>query len=272
MTVTIDRLRIGIRTNDPSITDDLLRLLPPGWKVSSSRHADRVFSVRVGRQRGRVRQFHLLFNGWVREARSEKLQDLLDAFEREVRMYVAQFSKTRVYVHAGVVALNGAAIVIPGASYSGKTSLVRALLEAGATYVSDEYAALDSQGRVHPFAVPLGVRPAGEPFPRQEGIEASSFGAPTARRPLPVAAVVVTRYTAGATFTPRTIGGGEAALELLKNCVSAQRDPARSSRFIAAMLTGITKLKGPRGEASEAAAAITSALSRGEGHDQRKIA
>ncbi len=37
-------------------------------------------------------------------------------------------------------------------SFSGKTTLVRALVDAGAVYYSDEFAALDETGRVIPYA------------------------------------------------------------------------------------------------------------------------
>ena len=57
-----------------------------------------------------------------------------------------------------VLSVGKAAIVMPGASFAGKTTMVRAWLEAGATYYSDEFAVLDRTGRVHPFARPLAIR------------------------------------------------------------------------------------------------------------------
>ena len=57
---------------------------------------------------------------------------------------------------AGVVGWENRAIVMPGASFAGKTTLVRAWLEAGATYYSDEFAVLDRAGRVHPVCASAG--------------------------------------------------------------------------------------------------------------------
>ena len=57
-------------------------------------------------------------------------------------------------MHAGAVAWRDRGIVIPGRSHSGKTTLVRALVEA-ARYYSDEFAVLDPQGRLHPYPLPL---------------------------------------------------------------------------------------------------------------------
>ena len=68
----------------------------------------------------------------------------LDEIEARIRVQVATSSETRVFVHAGVVGWHGRAIVIPGESRSGKSELVTALVQAGATYYSDEYAVLDA--------------------------------------------------------------------------------------------------------------------------------
>jgi hypothetical protein len=52
----------------------------------------------------------------------------------------------------------GRAVILPGRSMSGKTSLVAALVKAGATYFSDEYAVLDKLGMVHPYIKTLSLR------------------------------------------------------------------------------------------------------------------
>ena len=72
--------------------------------------------------------------------------------------YVAEEARRGVFVHAGVVGWKGRALVLPGKSGAGKTTLVAELIRAGATYYSDEYAVLDERGRVHPYARPLAVR------------------------------------------------------------------------------------------------------------------
>ena len=65
-----------------------------------------------------------------------------------------------LFVHAGVVAIEGKGIVLVGESGAGKTSTVAALLRRGATYLSDEVALLDPAARVvMPFAVPMAIKP-----------------------------------------------------------------------------------------------------------------
>ena len=149
-------MRIGIRTNDPDVLRQLPGLLPPGWKPAPSAVVDQLFSLRVGgRSRGRVRHYNLLYWGAARRARSLDLDSVFESLESDMRLSVASGAKRRIFVHAGVVGWKGHAIVIPGRTFSGKSTLVAELLRAGATYYSDELAVLDARGRVHPFQKPL---------------------------------------------------------------------------------------------------------------------
>ena len=71
---------------------------------------------------------------------------------------VAQRSRQMLFVHAGVVGWRGLAIVIPGRSHTGKSTLVAELVRRGAVYYSDEFAVLDDTGRVHPYRRTLVLR------------------------------------------------------------------------------------------------------------------
>ena len=69
---------------------------------------------------------------------------MLDA---RIRLYLSTHCRTHVLVHAGAVTWRGSGIILPGPSRSGKSTLVIALLEMGATYYSDELAVLDPSGQ-----------------------------------------------------------------------------------------------------------------------------
>src|SRR6185295_10176403 len=152
--------RIGIRVTDPAVMERLLPYLPPGWKPAASPVVDYLCSLRVGGNAARsgLRHFHLLYRNAAVVARSLALEEVCDALESHLRFGVAINTRRRLFVHAGVVGWHGRAIVIPGRSMSGKTTLVTALVRAGATYYSDEYAVFDMHGRVHPFPKPLSIR------------------------------------------------------------------------------------------------------------------
>jgi hypothetical protein len=185
----------------------------------------------------------------VRLARSFGLDDLFETLESDLRLFVAELAKHRVFVHAGVVGWKGQAIVIPGRSYSGKSTLVAELVRAGATYYSDEYAVLDPRGRVHPFYKPLELREEGE-F-RQTKITAAELGGHSGTKPLPVGLVLMTQFKSGAQWRPRKLSAGKGVLEMLFNTVSARRSPEKAMATLQCVTANADVLKGVRGSATE---------------------
>jgi hypothetical protein len=153
-----------------------------------------------------------------------------------------------------VVAWRGRAIVIPGRSFSGKSSLVAALVRAGATYYSDEYAVFDARGRVHPFPAPLSLRGADGERPTRHPPE--SLGRRPGTRPLPVGRVAVSPYRQGARWRPRRLTPGQGVLALLANTVPARERPAAALAALQRAVVAAPVLKGARGEASEVAGVL----------------
>jgi hypothetical protein len=181
----------------------------------------------------------------------------IDHLETQVRQQVSMRSPEKVFMHAGVVGFEDRAIVVPGLSHSGKTTLVAALLRAGASYLSDEYAVLDARGRVHPFTKPLSIRgDKGEP----QNYSAESIGASTSESALPVGLVVLSTYRGGAEWRPTPLSGGDAVLRLLRHTAQTRERPAASLKALRNMVEGAVVLSGERGEASELAPLLLGAL------------
>jgi hypothetical protein len=193
---------------------------------------------------------NLVYADENRIAGTPKLDQAIAAFESDLQLFVAETAPRRVFVHAGVVGLRGKAIVIPGRSFSGKTSLVAALVKAGATYYSDEYAVLDERGRVHHYARPLAIRENGN-LGRQKKYRVEALGGRSGVKPLPVGLVIVSKYQEGAHWRPRRLSEGEGALELMANTVSARRQPEAMFEAIRAVVSTAPVLKGSRGEAQQ---------------------
>jgi hypothetical protein len=236
--------------SDAAFLDRLSQLLPPGSKTSDSPLVDMLYSLVVGGAGPRpgVRRFHVAYEGGARITRTHDLEVGLSLLADRVSKYVAVWARRRVFVHAGVVAWEGRAILIPGRTMSGKSWLVRALVRAGAEYYSDEFAVLDRRGRVHPYPLPLSIRgPDGHSAPAVE-----SLGGRTGRKPLPVALVALTRYVPGRTWRPRVLTQGRAVLELLNHTVSARRVPGRALEALTRAVSQARVVKGARGEADEA--------------------
>src|SRR5918993_5932930 len=175
---------IGMRSNDPETLQRIVEHLPPYWENIKTPAVDRVYSIlhRNGTGAGSRRLSMVYMNG-QRLMRSLDLDDVFTAFESNIRLYVAEFAKDRVFVHAGVVGWNGQAIVVPGRSYSGKSTLIAELVRASATYYSDEYAVLDGRGRVHPYPRPLQIRE--DESAKQKKYPVEAFGGQAGTKPLP---------------------------------------------------------------------------------------
>jgi len=185
--------------------------------------------------------------------RTTALEGLCEPLASDLQLYVAEAARRRVFVHAGAVGWCGRAIVLPGRSFSGKTTLVAALLQAGATYYSDEYAVFDGHGRVHPYPTLLSIRQ-GSAHPHKCPPEA--LGGRPGVKPLPVGLVVVCAYRPGARWQPRVLSPGRAVLALLANTISARRQPQRALATLQQVVCHATVLQGRRGEATEVAAAL----------------
>src|SRR5262249_23040574 len=117
-------------------------------------------------------------------------------------------------VHSGVVSRRGRAILLPGSSGAGKTTLVLELIRHGADYFSAEYGLADATGRVHPYPRALLPREgAGDRPP----VLARELGGVVAREPAPASLIVSLGYAAGATPTLTPLTQGEGVLLLLRN-------------------------------------------------------
>jgi len=249
-------VRVGVRVNNTDAIDRLTQCFPPGWKLSDQAVVDRLYSIVVGdgkSERKRVRRFHLVYRDVSRLARTPDLELALASLESDMHLFIAEMSPRRVFVHAGVVGWKGKAIVIPGRTFTGKTTLVAELVRAGATYYSDEYAVLDARGRVHPFPRPLQIR---DGTGRQQKQAVEMIGGRAGKKPLPVSLVVSSRYRSGAMWRPRTLSLGRGIQEMLANTVSARRQPEMVLTTLKKSLAQARILKSVRGEARQMTDAV----------------
>ena len=254
-------VRVGVRVNDPSRLKLVGERLPPGSKLASYKRVDHLYSIIAGDTKidAKIRRFSLAYWNLIRIARSRSFDDVLDAFESHVQLTVAEHAPGRIFVHAGVVGWEGQAILIPGLSHSGKTTLVDRLIRAGATYYSDEYAILDKEGRVHPYARPLGIRNSASS--KAEKVAPDSVGAQIGSKPLRIGLVVSTKYREAARWRPRQLSRGEGVLELMANTVSARSQPELALVVLPKALKSARIFKGARGEATDVAHLILQKIS-----------
>jgi hypothetical protein len=247
---------VGVRTNAPALLARLAPHLPPGWRACGSPFVDEVFSLWVDPGGEGGPRPTRVYAGRRRRARTQDLTQAFAVLEREIRQSVAASASRRTFVHAGVVGWRGRAIVVPGKSRSGKTTLVAELVKAGALYLSDEFAVLDGRGRVHPFAKPLSIRGAGGCDRHARSRRVEELGGVSGTGPLPVGLVVLAEHRPGASWRPTRLTRGQAVLEMLAHTVPARLRPEASLVSLERAVANAVVLKGERGEAAELAAEL----------------
>lgn len=213
----------------PAATAELLARLPPSYRPGTG-EPEQVF----------------------RANSVDEAEELLSALE----LWVAEHAVRAVFVHAGCAVWRGRALVLPGRTMSGKSSLTAALVRAGAAYWSDEYAVLDATGRVRPYARPLSIRPYdGGPARR---VPVSAYGGAAGRGAAPVGLVAHLQHTGLQDLAE--VSPGTSVLHLLDNTVPARSRPGAVLTALTAAAAGAVTLSGTRGDADETAALLLERL------------
>jgi hypothetical protein len=246
-------------SSDPSVLDRMRHFLPPGWKPCPASAVEERF-ILVSDDAGR----YALTHGDEALAGTQDLDlDLaLDIFDSQLRIYLGRKAPDAIFVHAGVVSHSGSAIVIPAPSFGGKTTLVAALVRAGAVYYSDEFAVIDRNGLVQPYAKPLSLR--GDGWVQSEH-SVESLGGLAGDEPLPLGMIVITTYRAGAEWSPKRLSAGAGALALLENAVPARERPEEVMQTISRAAKTAAVIKSDRGEADAIAPLLIQELQQRAG-------
>lgn len=176
---------------------------------------------------------------------------LNEQIESDLHHWLATYTRGYLFVHAGCVSWRDRGIVIPGRSYAGKTTLTRALVEAGATYYSDDYAVIDHDGLIWPFPRRLHVRPITSDPPHKIDPVASNW--PIGQTPMRAALVAELRFDRELGWKIETLSRGQGALSLLDNTVAARERPHDSLRLMANVMKDATVIKGTRDDADSSA-------------------
>jgi hypothetical protein len=246
-------VRIGVTTDPAALLDRVVALLPPGSRACPTTAVEISFGI-LADEDGSYR--------FTREGSPVMVGVDLDfallLLDNQIRISVGLHAPNRIFVHAGVVAHRGRAIVLPGLSFAGKTTLVVALIGAGATYYSDEFAVLDEQGRVHPYAKSLSIR---QRERAQSDHDVESFGGSAGAEPLRIGAVVFTKYRAGAEWEPTRLSPARGALAMLEHTLPVLQRSEESIRAIRRAIDGAVFLEGDRGEARATARRLLDCVS-----------
>ena len=173
---------------------------------------------------------------------------VLNGLEAAIQHAVACESSGYTFVHAGVVAIAGCGVVIPGPSLSGKSTLICALVNAGAVYYSDEFAVLDPGGRIYPFRR--------QPHLRTDVADASPGvswrGLSGELTPLSQTVILACEYVPGSHWQSKRVTPGDGLLKMMANTVSARTRPIAAMRSLANLASMACSVVAFRGEARDA--------------------
>lgn len=182
-----------------------------------------------------------------------------DAVESQIRVTIAEFASSKVFLHAGVVSWKGRAIIFPGRSYAGKTTLVAELVKNGALYYSDEYAVLNEEGCVEPFPKWLSMRGI---IDRHTQLDCSveSLGGRAGTDAIPVDMVLITEYDAQKktpkAWHSRRLSVGQGIMEILPHTFPIRNKPKFVLEVLNKLATRAIIVKTVRGEAKKFAVTL----------------
>src|SRR5262249_21355245 len=242
-----------MRTNASEIIPRLTAILPLGARiVPTDRKVDYLCSFFVARQASRpgLKRFHILYADSVSLIKDADLDRAVEQAGSELSKLVADLSKREIFVHAGVVEWRGRAIIIPGQTLSGKSSITAAFVRAGARYFSDEFALIDANGRVRPYPKPLSMRLNGHTAKAVE-TPVEALGGTAGKRAVPVGCVLVTSYRQGSRWRPRRLSAGETVLALWQNPTPARGRPRDASQRLRMVALTAGAGRGTRGKADK---------------------
>jgi hypothetical protein len=250
-------VRFAVRVM-PRFEAQLRTLLPVG---SVQLDGDEVegdvrFSVR---RRPDGNHFRLLCGSRVLiETRS--VRRVLSALRGALVNHVGRRVKNRIFVHAGAVSWKGRAILLPGDSYAGKSTLVAALLKMGATYYSDEIAVLDEEGHLHAYPRDLQLRNEFNFQERRTVAQIAGKKTPIGTEAVRVGAIVFAAYVESKSWKVEELSPGIAAMRGMRHTLTLKDDPARTMQTWAKVMEEAIAWKWERGDAKLAAKKLLQAI------------
>lgn len=254
-------VRVGITLCSSALMGRVSDFLPPGWVETDWKDLRKTFQIGHSRyfQESNGSSAYELLEDEMLVLRVADADQVCQGLGSRLENFVAEQSDEYVFIHAGVVSLRGKAIVLPGHSLAGKSTLTAALVAAGANYCSDEYAVLDHLGRVFPYPRwvslrdgPLGPTCRIDLRNRLPGEQESAGG-------MPVDLVAILRYSPGAPWHVERLERGSAVLSMCDHAIGIRHRPGETLRRLNLIAGSAPVIKGSRDEAESAAARLLAA-------------
>lgn len=244
-------VKICIKTNKKillsELKNEIIKTIPVKFEFTETQISDHIFYIES--KEDKMYEFHRNENSIGRLSKSQ----MMDLFNSRLRLTVAEFAVSKVFLHAGVVAWKGRAIIIPAESFRGKTTLVAELVKKGALYYSDEYAVLNKNGFVQSFPKPLSLRVTEDKY-AQTDYSVESLGGRAGKKNIPVGMVLITKFDSRLTtkkWKPKLLSAGNGVMEIIPHTVSIRNNTKFALNVLNKVASRAIIAKSKRGEAKE---------------------
>lgn len=241
---------IRIDSNSKDIIDSVKEiarrsLLSNVKTVSNRQKPDQIFEL----TKSKTGYYRFVHNDKYLASSRSRLK-FLKFFDTIVRISVGESAKNLVFIHAGVVGWRGQAIIMPGDSFTGKSTLVAALVKNGAEYYSDDFAILDSNGLVQPFPRAISMRTNdGNYVPYELSID--QLGAVVGKKHIPVKMVLLTAYAPRKRWNPDYLSSGQGILRIIPFILPFSKRPEFSLKVLNKVTDNAIIASSPRGNAEQ---------------------
>ena len=255
---------VEIISPDREIFEQCAATLPGYWLRTRDGQADVCFGIEAPHHEPE-RERHFLFreNGDLLGGPITETQ-VRQRLARRMDYYLGAYARDCAFLHAGIVCHEGRAILLPGISHAGKSTLTAALVRAGAQYVSDDIAVIDRAGRAYFLSRAINLR---------EDV-ADALDLPSAHMEnlhegtVPVNAIMLLNYRKNkAVLDMRPLSKGETILRLIANSMNGRHEPETVIRCCTAAVSQAICCEGVRGEAETVAPLILSFVNDKENND-----
>lgn len=246
-------VKIGVRTELHDLLSEIIneldKITPNSFEIIEDYQVEHLYEVKpLSNKSFDVLKDGKILTHWAKE------ESLLPYLKREIRLTIAEFAESKVFLHAGAVGWKGGAILIPGRSFSGKTSLVAELVKKGAFYYSDDFAVLDQNGLLHPFHRQLSLRGIKDPL-TQVDFPVEALGGRSDSVPLNVGIILVTEFQEGFSnpqkWKPEILSSGQGIMEIIAHTIPIRYNPEFSLNVLNKIARRAIICKSPRGDAEE---------------------
>jgi len=244
-------VKIGVQTDSGDllfeVEGELDKINPGGFEIIDDSQAEHLYEIRQRK------------NKIIEITKNEELlwslaENWLPFLQSQIRLTIAEYAESRVFLHAGAVGWKEQAIILPARSFSGKSTLVAELVKKGALYYSDDFAILDQNGLVHPFHRQISLRGYEDKF-KQVDFSVEALGGKAGSKPIPVGLVLITNYKDGnknkKTWKPEILSEGRGIMEIISHTIPIRYNPKFALNVLNKVSRRAIICKSQRGEAGE---------------------